>query len=259
MEDLSVVKYFLDEKVEQYNHVEFIEPDPVSVPHGFSLKEDIEISGFLAATIAWGNRKSILKSSGKIIKYLDNQPFDFIMNHTPADLKKIQGSVHRTFNSDDLVFFIKSLQNIYVNKGGLEKVFAVKENEVNTYHALERFRNVFFEIEHSLRTRKHISSPARNSSAKRLSMFLRWMVRKDNKGVDFGIWNSIKPSQLVCPLDVHSGNTARMLKLLNRTQNDWKSVLELQENLVTLDKEDPSKYDFALFGLGVFEQFSSNK
>ncbi len=257
MEEISLLKSFLDEKAEQYNQIEFIETDPIQIPHAFSKKEDIEISGFLAATIAWGNRKSIIKSAEKIIQLLDNSPFDFIQNHTSQDLTKIKGSIHRTFNSDDLIFFIQSLKNIYNKYGGLEKVFSAKKEEKNTYELIERFRNTFFEVPYLERTRKHISSPAKNSSAKRLNMYLRWMVRKDAKGVDFGIWNNISPSQLVCPLDVHSGNVARALGLIKRKQNDWKTVIELMDNLKILDSKDPVKYDFALFGLGIFEKFSS--
>ncbi|MDR2123241.1 MAG: TIGR02757 family protein [Flavobacteriaceae bacterium] len=250
------LKPFLDEKVEQYNHVEFIETDPIQIPHLFYKKEDIEISGFLAASIAWGNRKSIIKSAGKILQYLENSPYDFVMNHTSKDLQKIKGAIHRTFNSDDLIFFIQSLQNIYRKHDGLEKIFSAKKEEKDTFYLIERFRNIFFEIDHLKRTQKHISSPQKRSSAKRINMFLRWMVRKDAKGVDFGIWNSISPSQLVCPLDVHSGNVARKLELLKRTQNDWTAVSELMDNLKILDAKDPVKYDFALFGLGVFEKFS---
>ncbi|MDR1875987.1 MAG: TIGR02757 family protein [Flavobacteriaceae bacterium] len=256
MEEILALKPFLDEKVEQYNHVEFITTDPVQIPHRFYKKEDIEISGFLAAAIAWGNRKSIIKSAEKIIRYLEDSPHDFILNHTEKDLQKIKGSIHRTFNSEDFIFFIRSLQNIYQKHGGLEEVFSAKKEERDTFYLIERFREVFFEIEHLGRTEKHISSPQKNSSAKRINMFLRWMVRKDAKGVDFGIWESISPSQLVCPLDVHSGNVARTLKLLRRTQNDWTAVSELMTNLRILDANDPVKYDFALFGLGVFEKLS---
>lgn len=256
IEEIIELKPFLDEKVEKYNTKQFIETDPIQIPHLFQKKEDIEISGFLTAIIAWGNRKSIIKNAYKIMQYLDYSPYDFIINHTSQDLKKIEGSVHRTFNSTDLLFFIKSLQNIYKYHDGLENVFSATKEEENTYFLIERFRVIFFEIEHLERTRKHISSPSKNSSAKRINMFLRWMVRKDSNHVDFGLWNKILPSQLVCPLDVHSGNVARSLKLLNRNQNDWKSVSYLMKNLKILDANDPVKYDFALFGLGVFEGFN---
>lgn len=253
---ISDLKSFLEEKVEQYNHIKFIDTDPIQIPHRFSQKEDIEIAGFLTATIAWGNRKSIIKNANRIIEFMDNSPYDFVLNHTNKDLLKINGSIHRTFNSVDLQFFIKSLKNIYINYGGLENVFAARQQEKNTFYLIERFRNIFFELQHFDRTQKHISNPVKNSSAKRINMFLRWMVRKDNKGVDLGIWNSISPSQLVCPLDVHSGNVARKLDLIQRKQNDWKAVSELMDNLSLFDSEDPVKYDFALFGLGAFEDFT---
>lgn len=253
---ISDLKSFLEEKVEQYNHIKFIDTDPIQIPHRFSQKEDIEIAGFLTATIAWGNRKSIIKNANRIIEFMDNSPYDFVLDHTNKDLLKINGSIHRTFNSVDLQFFIKSLKNIYINYGGLENVFAARQQEKNTFYLIERFRNIFFELQHFNRTQKHISNPVKNSSAKRINMFLRWMVRKDNKGVDLGIWNSISPSQLVCPLDVHSGNVARKLDLIQRKQNDWKAVSELMDNLSLFDSEDPVKYDFALFGLGAFEDFT---
>ncbi|PQL90735.1 TIGR02757 family protein [Apibacter adventoris] len=253
---ISDLKSFLEEKVEQYNHIKFIDTDPIQIPHRFSKKEDIEIAGFLTATIAWGNRKSIIKNANRIIEFMDNSPYDFVLNHTNKDLLKINGSIHRTFNSVDLQFFIKSLKNIYINYGGLENVFAARQQEKNTFYLIERFRNIFFELQHFDRTQKHISNPVKNSSAKRINMFLRWMVRKDNKGVDLGIWNTISPSQLVCPLDVHSGNVARKLDLIQRKQNDWKAVSELMDNLSLFDSEDPVKYDFALFGLGAFEDFT---
>ncbi|PQL94453.1 TIGR02757 family protein [Apibacter adventoris] len=253
---ISDLKSFLEEKVEQYNHIKFIDTDPIQIPHRFSQKEDIEIAGFLTATIAWGNRKSIIKNANRIIEFMDNSPYDFVLNHTNKDLLKINGNIHRTFNSVDLQFFIKSLKNIYINYGGLENVFAARQQEKNTFYLIERFRNIFFELQHFNRTQKHISNPVKNSSAKRINMFLRWMVRKDNKGVDLGIWNSISPSQLVCPLDVHSGNVARKLDLIQRKQNDWKAVSELMDNLSLFDSEDPVKYDFALFGLGAFEDFT---
>lgn len=253
---ISDLKSFLEEKVEQYNHIKFIDTDPIQIPHRFSQKEDIEIAGFLTATISWGNRKSIIKNANRIIEFMDNSPYDFVLNHTNKDLLKINGSIHRTFNSVDLQFFIKSLKNIYINYGGLENVFAARQQEKNTFYLIERFRNIFFELQHFDRTQKHISNPVKNSSAKRINMFLRWMVRKDNKGVDLGIWNTISPSQLVCPLDVHSGNVARKLDLIQRKQNDWKAVSELMDNLSLFDSEDPVKYDFALFGLGAFEDFT---
>jgi len=249
------IKDFLDAKVAQYNHPKFIESDPIQIPHRFSKKEDIEISGFLTATIAWGNRKSIINNALKLIRLLDNAPHDFILNHKITDLEKLKPFVHRTFNGDDCVQFIKSLQHIYLNHSGLEAVFTKYAETNSLQKAISKFKTHFFEIEHSARTQKHVSDPLKNSAAKRINMFLRWMVRQDNADVDFGIWKHIKPSQLSCPLDLHSGNVARKLGLLKRQQNDAKALLELDNSLRKLDIQDPVKYDFALFGLGVFEGF----
>lgn len=246
------LKEFLDAKVIQYNNPKFLETDPIQIPHQFSLKEDIEISAFLTATIAWGNRKSIIKNAGRMMDLMDNAPNDFILNHTDDDLYKLDGFVHRTFNATDLAFFAKSLKNIYKNHNGLETAFA-SDGDLQT--AISNFKRVFFEIPHPQRTTKHISDPAKGSAAKRINMFLRWMVRDNNTGVDFGLWKSMKPAQLSCPLDVHSGNVARKLGLLKRKQNDAKALAELDKSLQKLDATDPVKYDFALFGLGVFEGF----
>ncbi|WP_395044810.1 TIGR02757 family protein [Flavobacterium sp.] len=251
----SDLKSFLDEKVELYNNPKFIESDPIQIPHSFSLKEDIEISGFLSATIAWGNRKMIINNSKKMMLLLGNSPFDFVMSHSENDIEKLDNFVHRTFNNQDLKTFIKGLQHIYKNHDGLESVFAKNQEENSMQKSISEFKKTFFEINHQNRTQKHISDPLNNSAAKRLNMFLRWMVRKDNKGVDFGIWKTIPNSALSCPLDVHSGNVARKLELLTRKQNDAKALHELDTNLRVLDKNDPVKYDFALFGLGVFEKF----
>ena len=249
------LKDFLDSKVEQYNNPKFIESDPIQIPHEFTLKEDIEISGFLTATIAWGNRKSIINNAKRLMELLDNSPYDFILNHEESDLEKLIPFVHRTFNGDDTIQFIKCLKNIYLNHIGLEAVFAKHAETLSLQNAISQFKSVFFEIEHLPRTQKHISDPLKNSAAKRINMFLRWMVRTDNSGVDFGIWKSLSPVQLSCPLDVHSGNVARKLGLLTRKQNDGKALLELDTSLRNLDANDPVKYDFALFGLGVFEGF----
>lgn len=246
----AALKEFLDQKTEQYNQPNFIENDPIQIPHLFRKKEDIEIIGFLTSIIAWGKRTSIIKNAYKLISLLDNSPHEFILNFQPKDLKRCEGFVHRTFNSTDLIYFLYSLQNIYQNHGGLEKVFSIKAEET-AFDAINQFRNIFFEIEYPERTSKHISNPLKNSSAKRINMFLRWMVRKDNKGVDFGIWESLSPSQLFLPLDVHTGNVGRKLNLLNRKQNDWKAVNELTSTLRKFDPNDPVKYDFALFGMGV--------
>lgn len=249
------LKAFLEEKVVLYNNPTFIESDPIQIPYLFSKKEDIEIAGFLTATIAWGNRKMIINNAKKLMNLLDEVPYDFIMNHQETDLERFKGFVHRTFNTVDCIHFIKSLQHIYKHYNGLENCLAIQDN-TNTYKtAISNFKQHFFEIPHQTRTQKHVSDPLKGSAAKRINMFLRWMVRKDTNGVDFGIWETHNPSHLSCPLDVHSGNVARKLGLLTRKQNDWKALTELDINLRALDKKDPSKYDFALFGLGVFEKF----
>ena len=249
------LKEFLDEKVELYNRPDFIETDPIQIPHSFSIKEDIEISGFLVATIAWGNRKMIINNGKKLMNLMGNSPYDFILSHKEVDLEKMDSFVHRTFNSIDVVTFIKGLKHIYQNYNGLESVFAKNSERNSNQKSISEFKKVFFEIPHQQRTTKHISDPQNNSAAKRINMFLRWMIRNDNKGVDFGIWKTILPASLSCPLDVHSGNVARKLNLLTRKQNDAKALLELDTNLRKLDAKDPVKYDFALFGLGVFESF----
>ena len=251
----SELKEFLDEKVILYNNPKFIESDPIQIPHSFTLKEDIEIAGFLSATIAWGNRKMIINNAKQLMEIMGNSPYDFIVNHKENDLEKLSGFVHRTFNSIDAVYFIKSLQNIYQNHNGLESVFAKHQEATSLQNSISEAKKVFFELEHPQRTTKHFSDPMNGSAAKRINMFLRWMVRQDNCGVDFGIWKSISTSAISCPLDVHSGNVARKLGLLTRKQNDAKALLELDTNLRKLDPVDPSKYDFALFGLGVFEGF----
>lgn len=251
----SELKEFLDEKVLEYNNSKFIESDPIQIPHKFSIKEDIEISAFLTSTIAWGNRKIIIKNAHKMMELMGNSPYDFVLNHKEHHLDSFNGFVHRTFNSSDFKFFITSLQNIYKNKGGLEKVYATHSTTKSTQLAIHHFKNLFFEIPHEKRITKHIADPLKASAAKRINMFLRWMVRNDNAGVDFGIWKSIKPSSLSCPLDVHSGNVARKLGLLTRKQNDAKALAELDISLRNFDSSDPVKYDFALFGLGVFEKF----
>lgn len=249
------LKNFLDEKVELYNNPNFIESDPIQIPHLFSIKEDIEIAGFLSATIAWGNRKMIIKNSHRMIQLMGNSPYDFVMSHQDYQLEELQNFVHRTFNGQDFISFIKGLQHIYKNHEGLENVFHQHREDHSMQKSIHEFKKLFFEIEHQYRTQKHISDPLNNSAAKRINMFLRWMIRQDNKGVDLGIWKKISPSLLSCPLDVHSGNVARKLGLLTRKQNDAKALFELDTRLRELDANDPVKYDFALFGLGVFENF----
>lgn len=249
------IKGFLDEKFYQYNTFDFIESDPIQIPHQFQLKEDIEISGFLSATIAWGNRKMIIKNAQLMMELMGNSPYDFVMSHKEKDLHRFDHFVHRTFNANDLSFFIKSLKNIYTHHQGLEGVFTKYQDEKSLQNAISKFKEIFFEIPHLDRTKKHISDPLNNSAAKRINMMLRWFCRHDNQGVDLGIWNDIPTSKLSCPLDVHSGNVARKLGLLHRKQNDAKALSELDNSLRKLDPNDPTKYDFALFGLGVFEKF----
>ena len=251
----SEIKEFLDSKVNQYNTRDFIDSDPIQIPHRYTLKEDIELSAFLTATIAWGNRKMIIKNADSMMELLGNSPFDFIMNHNVSDLKRFDRFVHRTFNSEDLKYFIKSLKNIYSNHGGMESIFKNNITQISIQPAIHEFKNIFFSIEHPSRTQKHVGDPNKGSAAKRLNMMLRWLVRHDHTGVDFGIWKSISPSILSCPLDVHSGNVARKLGILTRKQNDAKALNELDTALRQLDPNDPVKYDFALFGLGVFEGF----
>lgn len=250
------LKDFLEEKYDQYNRLSFIETDPVSIPHQFTKKEDIEIAGFLAATIAWGQRPTIIRNAQRLVQWMEMSPYEFITSAKEKDLAPFKAFTHRTFNGTDCIYFIRSLKNIYTKHGGIEAVFSrtVNKNDTDLKNAIVHFRETFFELPHPARTTKHISNPADNSAAKRINMYLRWMVRSD-KRVDFGLWKKIKPSQLSCPLDVHSGNVARKLGILKRTQNDWKAVDELTRNLKKFDANDPVKYDFALFGLGVFEGF----
>lgn len=249
------LKEFLDEKFKFYNQSNFIDSDPIQIPHRYTLKEDQEIAGFLAASFAWGNRKMIIDKTTDFLDRMGNSPYDFVMNYSENEFEKIESFKHRTFNSIDAHFFLSSLKNIYKNHGGMEKAFLFSEKDEDSFHAIENFRKLFFETDHLHRSEKHISSPAKGSASKRLNMMLRWFVRNDKQGVDLGIWKNAKPSQLVCPLDVHSGNIARKLGLLNRKQNDWKSTKELNDQLKKLDPNDPVKYDFALFGLGVFDAF----
>ena len=253
--DVETLKVFLDEKVEKFYHPEFIETDPIQVPHEFSKKEDIEIAGFLTATISWGNRPAIIKNANRLMGMLDNDPFDFITNASDAETGQLQSFVHRTFNGDDLVYFVQSLQNIYRKYNGLRQVFENGFRKTGSvYGALRYFHHIFFEPGGG-RTQKHVSNVAKGASAKRLNMFLRWMCRKDKVGVDFGLWEGIPASALMLPLDLHTGNVGRKLGLLQRRSNDWKAVEEITASLRAFDADDPIKYDFALFGLGVFEKF----
>ncbi|MGP8216840.1 MAG: TIGR02757 family protein [Bacteroidia bacterium] len=246
------LKEFLDEKYELYNKPVFIESDPISVPHRFTQKEDIEIAAFFAATLAWGQRPTIIRNGLKLMEMMDSSPFEYIKYSNKKDWKAFSKFSHRTFNGTDAIYFIQSLQHIYTQLGGLENAF---RHPADMHKGLIQFREVFLGKYPAGRTAKHIADVTKNASAKRLNMFLRWMVRNDKHGVDFGIWKSISPAQLYCPIDLHSGRVARRLGLLKRQQNDWKAVDELTQNLRSLDLKDPVKYDFALFGLGVFEKF----
>lgn len=251
------VKELLDEKYFQFNNTSFIQTDPISIPHQFSKKEDIEIAALLAATIAWGQRTSIINNGNKLMRLMNDEPHEFIMNFSKKDAARFENFVHRTFNSIDCVFFLNSLKNIYTKQGGLENAFSgkISKNDKDVKNAITNFRELFLSIPHQTRSDKHVSNPSVKSSAKRLCMFLRWMVRSDNHGVDFGIWKSIHSSQLCLPLDLHTGNVSRKLGLLTRTQNDWQAVEEITKVLRSFDKKDPIKYDFSLFGLGAFEGF----
>jgi uncharacterized protein (TIGR02757 family) len=249
------LKEFLDLKANHYQSQDFISADPIQIPHRFTKKEDIEIAGFLSATIAWGNRTSIIKNANKMMKLMDEAPFDFIVNHQTSDLDVFDGFVHRTFNATDLKYFVQAIKNLYVNKGGLEFCITQHVSKMPLQTALHHFKKDFFELPHELRTEKHLADPLKGSAAKRINMYLRWMVRPNTSGVDFGLWKSMHPRNLSCPLDVHSGTVARKLGILNRKQNDAKAVLELDKQLRIMDSEDPVKYDFALFGLGAFEKF----
>lgn len=249
------IKQLLDEKYEEYCSVDFIGPDPISIPHLFEEKRDIEISGLIAATIAWGQRPTIIKNAKEAMHLMGNEPYRFVMEHSENDLKDLDGFVHRTFNAEDLKHFVRSLRNIYSQCESLEDVFiaGIQKGDENLKNSIHRFKLEFFSIPHEKRTQKHVADPMKGSSAKRLNMYLRWMCRPNDNGVDFGIWNRIPTSILSCPLDVHSGRNARQLGLLSRTQNDWKAVEELDAALRKFDPKDPVKYDFALFGLGVYQ------
>ena len=247
---------FLDEKYDQYCRPEFIETDPIQIPHMFTGKEDIEISGFLAATIAWGQRVTILKNARILLQMMGGAPYDFLMSADEGSFNRFATFVHRTFNGLDCVYFLKSLKNIYVVHGGMESVFKqayAASGEVKD--AFVFLRKTFFDLPHQKRTEKHFADPSKGATAKRLNMFLRWMVRNDSRGIDFGIWKNIDPKDLQLPLDLHTGNVSRKLGILERKQNDWKAVEEVTNNLKKLDPYDPIKYDFALFGLGIFEKF----
>lgn len=249
-------KDFLDYKCEFYNNSSFIHSDPISIPHEYSNPKDIEIAAFLTALISWGNRKAIIRSAKQLMEFIDNEPYDFIMNACPSDMKQLHSFTYRTFQKSDPVFYIQALQNVYLNHGGLENVFAQGYSKTDSvFNSISFVRSIFFETPHLLRNEKHFSNPEKGAASKRIHLFLRWMIRNDNKGVDFGIWNCIPVSQLICPLDLHTGNVARKLGLLKRKTNDRIAAEELTWSLSKFDPSDPVKYDFALFGLGIFEKF----
>ena len=248
------LKEFLDNKVLLYNQPSFIPADPVCIPHLFTKKQDIEIAGLFAAVFAWGNRTTIINKSKELMQLMDMQPHEFCLHHSSKDLKKMAGFKHRTFNTDDLYYFIEFFHHHYQKYDSLETAFFPNKG-ITAEQGLNNFKNYFFSFEHLPRTQKHISSPLQKSGCKRLNMYLRWMVRNDHTGVDFGLWKNIKPSSLICPIDVHVARVAKKLGLLQRKQTDWQAATELTEYLRTLDAADPVKYDFALFGLGVMEKF----
>ncbi|GAB3254774.1 TIGR02757 family protein [Larkinella harenae] len=249
---IDSVKELLDQKVEQYNQRSFIEKDPISIPHRFSRRQDIEIMGFWAAVLAWGQRPVILKKANELVELMDGAPYDFIRNHQETDLKRFLNFKHRTFNATDTLYFLHFFHSYYQQHETLEDAFISGTTPLTTGKHLELFHTRFCDDPFfPERTRKHVSTPSRNSSCKRLNMFLRWMVRRDHQGVDFGIWTRLNPAQLVIPIDVHVNRVARKLELLNRPQTDWKAALELTDALKVFDPTDPVKYDFALFGLGV--------
>lgn len=246
----------MEEKVLLYNRPSFIETDPISIPHRFVLKEDREISGFLTALLSWGQRPVILRNCQSLVERMDLEPHDFILNHTPRERKRFSDFIHRTFNGEDAMYLVKALQIIYRNEGGLEGIFTRQYQITGNIGAtISGVRSLLLGHGAPKRTHKHIADPLKNSSAKRVNMFLRWMVRRDQGGVDFGIWPGIPPSALYCPLDLHSGRVSRTLGLLTMKQDNWKAVDELTGNLRRLNPADPVRYDFALYGLGINEGF----
>jgi uncharacterized protein (TIGR02757 family) len=251
MKDL---RNFLNSKAALYNHPSFIANDPICIPHLFTQKQDIEIAGLFAAVFAWGNRTTIINKCRELMQLMNMQPYQFCQRHTPDDLKRLKGFKHRTFNYDDLLFFIEFFHRHYKKYNSLEDAFFPNKG-MSVEAGLNFFKGYFFSTDHLIRTQKHISSPLQKSGCKRLNMFLRWMVREDHNGVDFGIWKKIKPASLICPVDVHVARVAKKLGLLHHKQPDWQAAIELTDYLRTLDAADPVKYDFALFGLGVMEKF----
>jgi uncharacterized protein (TIGR02757 family) len=256
LQQILDLKDFLDSKVEQFNRPDFIELDPISIPHQYKRKQDIEIAGLLTAVLAWGQRVTVINKSKELLSLMDNSPHDFLLHHKLADLKPFEKFKHRTFNATDALYFVEALKVIYQKHATMEEAFLVSASEPHVGDGLINFHHLFFSLDDfPQRTKKHISTPERKSACKRINMYLRWMVRNDKKGVDFGLWKKISPSQLICPLDLHVERVARKLKLIKRKQVDWETALELTSNLKLLDPNDPVKYDFALFGLGIVEKF----
>lgn len=256
MSKIESLQLFLDEKAEKYNQPSFIPNDPICIPHAFSKQQDIEIAGFFAAILAWGLRKTIISKCNELMNMMGNEPHRFMIEHSDEDLKGLSNFKHRTFNTTDLLYFIHFFRKHYETHESLEAAFIDKNKLIDSKSSLAHFHDNFFDDPFSPdRTRKHIATPIRNSACKRINMYLRWMVRSDNNGVDFGLWKNISPAKLVCPLDVHVSRTARKLGLITRKQDDWKTATELTHELTKLDSKDPVKYDFALFGLGVMEKF----
>ncbi len=250
------LKSFLDRKHDEFNIPDFIAPDPISIPHRFSRKEDIEIAGLLTAIISWGRRDLIIRGAGNLMGMMWNSPYEFVMEAGEEDLENLQNFVYRTFQGVDGYFIVKGLRKVYQEMGGLEEVMRIGEDAENTLPAVMQLRQAVSSVEgFQPRTFKHLSNPEKGSSAKRVNMFLRWMVRKDKRGVDFGIWNNMRMDQLICPLDFHTGNVGRKLGFLSRKANDWKSACELTARLKAFDPVDPVRYDFSLFGLGIYEKF----
>lgn len=251
------LKEFLDAKAAYYDQPAFVPGDPVSIPHRYTQLQDIEIAGLFAAILAWGNRTTIINKCTELMALFDNAPYDFVRNHQARDRMRLMGFRHRTFNGLDLLYFVEFLQHYYTNITSLEFAFSghITPEDEDVRKALTGFHKMFFSLEHPERTRKHVSTPDRNSACKRLNMFLRWMVRDSKNGVDFGLWSHISPSQLICPVDVHVSRVAARLGLIPKAEANWKTAVELTEQLRLLDPKDPVKYDFALFGLGVIEKY----
>lgn len=256
---LPALQALLDAKVQQFNQAHFITNDPISIPHQFSRLQDIEISGFWVAMLSWGLRKTIIAKANQLLQRMDNAPYQFVLQHTPSDLRRLLDFKHRTFNATDTLYFIDFFRRYYSQHDSLETAFAqhLLPTDANVRAALAGFHHLFFDSPDAPhRTRKHVSTPDRNSTCKRLNMFLRWMVRTDQQGVDFGLWKQLSPAQLLLPLDVHVDNIARQLGLIQRPQTDWKTVIELTNQLRQFDPTDPAKYDFALFGMGIDAKWS---